>query len=90
MVMTTRLIILVTLTVGCWFLLWFMLRRAERWSAIVDKENVFWVSRGLVSASLAERIKRFEKGRGQQILTGTSAVLGTGFLVFLVIWRLMR
>ena len=88
--MTTSLIILIALTAGCWLWLWFMVQRPERWSSIVEKENAFWVSRGIVSASLAERIKRFERGRGQKILIGTGAVLGTGVLVFFLIWRVMR
>jgi hypothetical protein len=88
--MDTSLVILIPLTAGCWLWLWFMVRRPERWNSIVEKENAFWVSRGVVSASLAERIKSFERGRGQKILVGTGAVLGTAALVFFLIWRLTR
>jgi hypothetical protein len=77
----TLLAILVVLTVFeiCW--LWFMIAKPERWSRFVDRENDFWVKRGIVSASLSERFKKFEKGLGQKILVGTGALLGMAALV---------
>ncbi len=75
--MHTKLIILALLTVGCWLWLWFMVRRPDKWGALVDRENAFWVSRRIVSASFAEKSKRFEKGRGQKLLVGAAAVLVT-------------
>jgi hypothetical protein len=86
-IMISGFAIIILLTVFCWLWLWFMIRRPAKWGAIVDKENAFWTSRGLVSASLAERIKGFEKGRGQKILVGAAAVFGTLVLIFLTIWK---
>lgn len=88
--MDTSLISLTTLTVGSWLWLWFMVRRPERWSSIVERENAFWVSRGIVSAAVAERLKDFERGRGQKILVGAGAVLGTAALGILLALRLMK
>lgn len=88
--METSLIVLTTGTGVSWLWLWFMVRRPERWISIVERENAFWVSRGIVSASVAERLKNFERGRGQKILVGAGAVLGTAALVIVLVWRLMK
>jgi hypothetical protein len=69
--------------------LWFMVNRPERWSQLVDKENDFWVGKGMVSASKAEWFRRFEKGFGQKVLVAIAALLGaTGFVgLALDYWR---
>jgi hypothetical protein len=87
--MQTKLALLGIITVLSWFWLWFVVRRPERWNALVDKENAFWVSRRWVSASLSERIKRLEKGRCLKILLGFVAVLGT-LIVPYGLWTLTR
>ena len=72
-----KLRILLILTVGCWLWLWSMVKRPDKWAALVDKENAFCVIRGIAPALLTERIKRFEKGRGQRVLLPIAAVLCT-------------
>ena len=47
----------------------------NQWSMIVDKENGFWVEKGIVKAATAERIARFEKGKGFKILLTVGLVL---------------
>jgi hypothetical protein len=74
--------VLVLLTVFGYIWLWFIIRRPEKWAVWVDRENDFWVHRGIVSVSFAERMKRIEKGLPQKILVGTVAVLGTGGLIY--------
>jgi hypothetical protein len=55
---------------------WLMVRRPERWARWVDRENDFWRDRGLVSASVAERMKRLEKGTGLKLLAAATAIIG--------------
>ena len=75
---------------GSW--LWFMIARPEQWGRLVDRENSFWVRKGLASERLARWFARFEKGRGQKILVGIGAVLsGVGFIVFsIVVWIILH
>jgi hypothetical protein len=40
----------------------FMLLFPARWMAVVEKENEFWVRKGLVSSSRADWFKRVESG----------------------------
>ena len=55
---------------------WLMAQRPARWGAWVDGENDFWRARGVVSASLAERMKRGEKGRGLRWVAAGTTLLG--------------
>ena len=67
--------------VACFIWLWFIVARPARWSQLVDKENDFWVGKGLVSASASAWFRRFEKGPGQKLLVGLVGLLGaTGFI----------
>lgn len=54
-----------------------MVKRPNQWKVFVDKENAFWISKGVVSESIAEKFRRFEKGRGQKLLVGAAAAIGT-------------
>ena len=58
------------LVMAIFFLIWliFMLAYPARWEAIVDKENGYWVSKGFIKESTAEKIKGFEKGLFLKIL----------------------
>jgi len=62
--------------------LWFILKRPEKWAVWVDRENDFWVRKGIVSAAFAERQKRRETGWPQKILVGIMAFGGTAALIF--------
>jgi len=66
-------------------LLWlcFMLWQPARWAAFVDWEYDFWVRRGLLSPSRAEKFKRLEKGLVLKCLVGATAVVGALFLVII-------
>jgi hypothetical protein len=81
--------ILVTATAASIVWLWFMIAKPERWSQIVDKENDFWVRKGIVPASFSEWFRRFEKGLRLKILVGSAALLGMGFIIFtcILLWR---
>jgi|SRR6516225_9062085 hypothetical protein len=74
--------VLVLLTLFGYVGLWFMIRRRERWAAWVDRENDFWVRKGIISVTFAERLKRIEKGTPEKILVGAGALLGTGGLIY--------
>lgn len=52
----------------------------QRWAALVEKENTFWVGTGLVSAARAEQIKRLE--------TGIWAKLMAALLLLATVWLL--
>ena len=71
------MMLLIATTALCWLWLWFMIAKPQQWSRLVDKENDFFLRLGLVSASLSERSRRFEKGLGPKILVGLTAVIGT-------------
>lgn len=71
------MILLLATTALCWLWLWFMIARPQQWSRLVDKENDFFLRLGLVSASLSERARRFEKGLGAKMLVGFAAIIGT-------------
>jgi hypothetical protein len=82
--LVTSIAVLVVLTLFCCLWLWFMIRRPEWWSAIVDRENDFWRGKGIISAAFAERMKRLEKGRMAKIIIGGTAVLGAIGLAVLI------
>jgi hypothetical protein len=71
---------LVLLTAIAVFWLWFVIRRPGQWAALVDKENAFWVRRGIISEAFAEKCKRLEKGPVQKVMIGGVAVIGAGVL----------
>ena len=62
--------------------LWFIIKRPEKWAAWVDKENDFWVRKGIFSVPFAKWMKRIEKGMPQKLLVGTGALLGICVLIF--------
>ena len=66
---------------GCGWL-WSIVKRPEKWSAWVEKENDFWVRKGLASAAFADRCKHREKGLPMKLLVGTIVLLGGGGLIF--------
>ena len=82
---------LAALTAFSWFWLWLLVKKPGRWGAMVDKENAFWVARGLISRARAEKLQRLEKSRIQKILVGAAAALGTSLLLLLsFLWVLSR
>ena len=82
---------LAALTAFCWFWLWLMVKKPERWAVMVEKENAFWSARGVVSIARSEKIQRLERGRFQKIVVGTAAALGTTLLLLsALLWALLR
>jgi hypothetical protein len=65
------------LMILCWIWLWFMVTKPEQWSRLVDRENDFWLKRGLISTSLSEWTRRLEKGLLLRFLVGIGAILST-------------
>lgn len=59
-------LIILSLLLAVW--LTFMLICPNRWSAMVDKENNFWVQKGVLKPATAERFANFEKGIWLKIL----------------------
>ncbi len=84
-VVIALLLIASLLIAFCWAWLWFMIKHKEKWNAIVDKENAFWLRVG-VSASLAERFTKSEKGRFFKIIVGLTALIFTlAFIITVII-----
>ena len=81
------LILYFVLTVMWSFLLAMMIRHRLKWGRIVDRENEFWVRKGVLSRSTGERIKRFEKGLGLKILVVLNLI---GFLALFIIELIIR
>ncbi len=81
--------VIIVLATASWLLLWFMIARPKLWARLVDKENDFWVNKGIISATFSERCRSLEKGLCLKILIGSGAVLGTfGFLLIrFLIWK---
>jgi hypothetical protein len=56
---------------------WLMACRPSQWAAYVDHENNFWREKGLISATLAERLKRWEKGAVLKWLAALTTIVAT-------------
>jgi hypothetical protein len=54
-----------------------MVKRPGKWGAVVDQENAFWVNRGILSVSFAEKFKRIEKGPAQRYLVCAAAIISS-------------
>jgi hypothetical protein len=83
----SEILAVLTALLICWF--WFILAKPNLWSRLVDKENDFWVKRGIISASFSDKFRRFEKGLGLKILIAAGALLGIAGLaggVFMRLW----
>jgi len=76
------LVVIMTLTAGCWLWLGIMFALPKQWARLVDRENEFWAKRGWVPGMLTELVKRFEKGWGLKLFTGIGAGLGTAVLIW--------
>jgi hypothetical protein len=68
------------LTVLSCLWLCFIIFCPKRWAALVDKENNYWVAKGVLSTSLAEKVKRLEKGVLVKLMAVFLVVL-TAFLL---------
>jgi hypothetical protein len=82
-VLTTSLLLLMA------SLFWFSVRRPARWAALVDRENNFWRQRGLISASLSERFKSWEKGWPMKLITA-AAVIASAMAVYVTVMVLCK
>lgn len=69
-----EIIVFMLVSMLCWVWLWFMIKRSAKWERLVDRENGFWISKG-VAVAFFEKLKRFEKGPGQRLLVGSAAIL---------------
>jgi hypothetical protein len=63
--------------------LWYMLARPAQWAKFTEKDNAFWVRRGL-PVKWAEACKRFEQGKGLKILNAVT-ILMSGILTLLAL-----
>ena len=60
------LLLLVSMILVIW--LAFVVLFPIPWESIVDKENSYWVNKGTIKVATAEKIVRFEKGKGFKII----------------------
>lgn len=75
--MTASLILLLIFSLGSWIFLWYMMVRPQQWNTFVDKENDFWISKGMLSPTIGSNIKQFEKGLGMKVLVAIAALIGS-------------
>ena len=68
----------------CLAALLFIIIRPEAWTAWIEKENNFWVSRGRFSSGSAEKVKRLEKGPMMKILLGANVLLSAAVIYMLL------
>jgi len=78
---------ILTAFLAVWF--WFICRRPDRWASWVDRENDFWVRKGIISASFSQEFRRLEKGIVLKLLVGGGALIGT-LEVFILGFLLLR
>jgi hypothetical protein len=79
---------LATLAIFSAFWLWFMIRRAAQWASFVNRENIFWSGKKLISPSLAEKFRRLETGMVLKLLVGAGLIINVGgflYIAFLII-----
>jgi len=75
-----------TLALLVWLV--FVICRREKWIAFVDKDNDFWVRKGIFSETFAEKFRRIEKGIALKLLLGCGVLLGVfGIVVIGIYWR---
>lgn len=55
---------------------WLMVRQPQQWASWVDRENDFWRGKGLITTALAEKLKRWEKGRAIKLLAAVTTFIG--------------
>jgi len=60
----------------CSVLLLLILLFPKKWASIVDRENAFWVAKGLLSERTARRFTALEKGKGLRLLLLSGLLLG--------------
>jgi hypothetical protein len=66
------LLLLATVILIIWFAL--VVLFPIPWALIVEKENSYWVNKGVIKAATAEKIVRFEKGKGFKIVLGFALI----------------
>lgn len=54
-----------------------------QWEFLVDKENSFWVNKGILKAETADKLARFEKGSGFKILL-LIGLAGSAFCIWIL------
>ncbi len=79
------LLILASVCAGLFLVaLLFMISRPATWSALVDRENDFWVRRGWLSRGFVDKIKVLEKGPTLKLMFATVVVL-CGIIIWVVL-----
>ena len=74
---------LLTLAVGVWLVV--LIRFPRKWAALVDRENDFWIRRGVVKESTSGWVRRLEKGRFLVVCVWVLFVLLLFLTTFLIV-----
>ena len=77
--------IIIILSLSLFNLAWlaFMIISPSKWDAIVEKENGFWVKKGLLKNSTAEKFIEFESGKWLKLLLMFPIAVSLLLLLFL-------
>ena len=65
---------------GAW--LWFLVRRPGQWTAFVEKENAFWVRKGILSRAFVEKWKWIDTAVWVKLLVGAAFVINASAFVY--------
>jgi hypothetical protein len=74
------LLLLATVILIIWFAL--VVLFPIPWALIVEKENSYWVNKGVITTATADKIVRFEKGKGFKIVLGF-ALIGSAVSIWI-------
>jgi len=74
---------LLTLAVGVWLVI--LIRFPHKWADLVDKENDFWIRRGVVKKSTSGWVRRLEKGRFLVVCVWALFILLLFLTTFLIV-----
>jgi hypothetical protein len=65
----------------------FMILAPNKWASIVDKENNFWSTKGIITPEFATKCARFEKGKLFKIILGIELI---AFLILLALFHYIK
>lgn len=63
--------------------LWFIIAKPQCWSHFVDRENSFWLKRGIYTPKFAERCSRFSNGVWLKTIIAIEAIFGVAALMYI-------
>ena len=82
------MVVILSLAVGIvlvptWsYWLWFILYRPEKWAAFVNRENAWWVKRGVVPKRVAAAFQSLETGPVMKMVVAAGILMGAMLILY--------